>query len=74
MQKDRKPYGFDSVDLEFYRSGEEDGKYAFQTMTESKGKPVLFTSNHNDIGNFEDAIILCIKNESDRFHYQILDK
>ena len=74
QKKDKSNYRFNSsVDIMFYRNGEEDGKYVFQTMTKSQGKPILFTSNENDIGNFSNAIVLCIKDGSDRFRYQILD-
>ena len=73
IKKDKTPYGFKPVDIMFYRNGEEDGKYVFQTMTDSLGKAVLFTRNEEDIGNFEDAVILCIKDGSDRFNYKILE-
>ena len=74
-KKNKQDYNFkSSVDLTFYKNGEEKGKYIFQTMTSTKGKPILFTLNEENIGNFEEAIILCIKDGSDRFHYQILQK
>lgn len=73
-KKDKTPYNFKPVDIVFYRSGEEGGMYIFQTMTENLGKPVLFTKNEKNIGNFEEAIVLSIKDGSDRFHYQILDQ
>ena len=41
-------------------------------MTNSKGKPLLFTKNGGDAGNYEDAIILCIKDSTDRFYYELL--
>ena len=74
VKKDKTPYNFKPVDIIFYRNGEEGGMYVFQTMTENLGKPVLFTKNENNIGNFEEAIVLSIKDGSDRFHYQILDQ
>lgn len=73
IKKDRTPYNFKSVDIMFYRNGEENGKYVFQTMTDSLGKPVLFSKTEENIGNYEDAVILCIKDGSDRFRYQILE-
>ena len=74
-KKNKQDYNFkSSVDLTFYKNGEEKGKYVFQTMTRTKGKPILFTLNEENIGNFEEAIVLCIKDGSDRFHYQILQK
>ncbi|WP_175566607.1 hypothetical protein [Fibrobacter sp. UWB11] len=72
-KKDKTPYNIKPVDILFFKSGEEDGKYVFQTMTETQGKPVLFTRNKKNIGNFEEAIVLFINDGSDRFHYQILD-
>ena len=73
IKKDRTPYNFKSVDIMFYRNGEENGKYVFQTMTDSLGKPVLFSKTEENIGNYKDAVILCIKDGSDRFRYQILE-
>ena len=73
-QESKKKYNFNSsVDVVFYRNGEEDSWYVFQTMTSTQGKPVLFSNDENDIGDYEDSIILCIKKDSDRFHYQILE-
>ncbi len=73
-KKDKTPYNFNSsVDFTFYRNGEEDGKYIFQTRTNSRGKSILFTKNEKDIGNFKEAIVLCIKDGSDRFFYQLLE-
>lgn len=72
IKNDKTPYGFKPVEFELYRNGEEDGKYVFQTETQTQGKPVLFSQDPSDIGNYEDAIILCIKKGSDRFHYDIL--
>lgn len=72
IKNDKTPYGFKPVEFELYRNGDEDGKYVFQTETQTQGKPVLFSQDPSDIGNYEDAIILCIKKGSDRFHYDIL--
>ena len=73
VKEDKSQYNFkSSVDFTFYKNGEEKGKYIFQSMTESKGKAVLFSSNEEDIGNYEEAIVLCIKKSTDRFHYQII--
>ena len=73
IKKDKTPYGFKPVNIMFYRNGEEDGKYVFQTMIDSIGKAILFSKTEEDIGNYEDAVILCIKNGSDRFNYKILE-
>jgi hypothetical protein len=42
-------------------------------MTNSKGKPLLFSEDESDAGNYEDAVILCLKNESDIFYYEMLE-
>ena len=72
-KEDKTPYDFKPVNLVLYRNGEEDGFYVFQTMTKSKGKPLLFSKNENDIGYFDDAIVLCIKKFTDRFYYDLLE-
>ncbi|MBQ3946579.1 MAG: hypothetical protein II670_13400 [Alphaproteobacteria bacterium] len=72
-KEDKTPYDFKLVNLVLYRNGEEDGFYVFQTMTNSKGKPLLFSKNENDIGNFDDAVVLCIKKFTDRFYYDLLE-
>ena len=72
-KEDKTPYDFKPVNFVLYRNGEEDGFYVFQTMTNSKGKPLLFSKNENDIGNFDDAVVLCIKKSTDRFYYDLLE-
>ena len=72
-KEDKTPYDFKPVNFVLYRNGEEDGFYVFQTMTKSKGKPLLFSKNENDIGNFDDAVVLCIKKSTDRFYYDLLE-
>ena len=72
-KNDKTPYGFKAVDIEFFRNGEENGKYVFQTEKDTLGKPVLFSKDPSDIGNYDDAIILCIQDGSDRFHYEIIE-
>lgn len=74
IKNDKTPYGFKPVEFELYRNGEENGKYVFQTETNTQGKPVLFSQDPSNIGNYDDAIILCIKKGSDRFHYDILNQ
>ena len=70
--KNKKSYGFKSVDIVFYRTGVvEDGKYVFQSMTTTQGKPILFSNDENDIGNFDEAVVLCLKDASDMYYYQI---
>lgn len=72
-QNNKAPYDIKPVDILFFKNGEEDGKYVFQTKTVTQGKSILFTKNKKNIGNFKEAIVLFINDGSDRFHYQILD-
>ena len=66
-----------SMTLTFYRNGEENGKYVFQTMVLSgdtlKGKPILFSSRPEDQGERDDAIILCVKSATDIFSIKVTD-
>ena len=73
LKSDSTSYGFNPVNIELYKKGEEGGFYVFQTMTNSKGKPLLFSKDESDIGNYEDAVILCLKKDSDLFYYQMLE-
>ena len=73
LKSDSTSYGFNPVEIELYKRGEEGGFYVFQTMTNSKGKPLLFSKDESDAGNYEDAVILCLKNESDIFYYEMLE-
>jgi formylglycine-generating enzyme required for sulfatase activity len=73
LKSDSTSYGFNPVEIELYKKGEEGGFYVFQTMTNSKGKPLLFSEDESDAGNYEDAVILCLKNESDIFYYEMLE-
>ena len=72
LDKNNNSYGFRGVNVRFYRTGTvEDGKYVFQSMTSTQGKPILFSNNESDAGVYDDAIILCIKDATDKFHYYI---
>ena len=73
LKSDSTSYGFNPVEIELYKKGEEGGFYVFQTMTNSKGKPLLFSEDESDAGNYEDAVILCLKSESDIFYYEMLE-
>lgn len=74
---DGNEYGGDdgkySVYVRFYRVGEINGNYVFQSMTNDKGKPILFTRNLLYAGNFEDATVLYLKNKTDTFHFKVID-
>ena len=73
-RKDKTPYNIKSVDIPFYKNGEEGGMYVFQTTKKNLGKAVLFTKNKKNIGNFDEAAVLFINDKSDRFHYQIINQ
>lgn len=74
VNKDGKRYeNVPAVSVEFYRNGEENGKYVFQSMTLDKGKPIIFSYNESDVKAYDDAIILCIKDATDKFHFKIKD-
>ncbi len=68
----RKYDNVPSVNLEFYRNGEENGEYIFQSMTATNGKPVLFSFRDSDAKEYEDAVVLCIKDASDKLHLKII--
>ena len=63
IRTDVKPVSF-----KVYRVGEENGKYVFQTMTQTKGKPIVFSSHPEDVGNFDNVIVVCMKELSDYFY------
>ena len=74
VKEDGSLYDFNtSVDVEFYRIGEERDKYIFQSTKMFKDKAILFTRNEKDIGNFKEAVVLCIKKNSDKFAFQLLE-
>lgn len=65
--------GVGSVDVYFYRVGKENGNYVFQSMTKDKGKPILFTSNPQNMGGFDEASVLFMGNTTDIFHFKVVD-
>ena len=74
VKEDGSLYDFNtSVDVEFYRIGEERDKYIFQSTKMFKDKAILFTRNEKDIGNFKEAVVLCIKKNLDKFAFQLLE-
>ena len=64
-----------SVRVEFFRNGEEDGSYVFQTQTLTKGKPILFSFRESDVKerSYDDAVVLCIKDATDKFQLKIVE-
>jgi predicted outer membrane repeat protein len=65
IRKDVQPISFEA-----YRNGEENGKYVFQTMTATKGKPIVFSRRPEDAGVFEHVIVICMKELSDYFYLE----
>ena len=61
---------YDSLKIRLSMRKEDKTPYDFKPV---KGKPLLFTKNENDIGNFDDAVVLCIKKSTDRFYYDLLE-
>lgn len=62
-----------SIDIYFYRNGEENGRYVFQSMTQDKGKPILFSKRIEDQGEYDNATIICVKATTDILHFKIID-
>lgn len=64
-----------SVRVEFFRNGEEDGSYVFQTQTLTQGKPILFSFRESDVKeqSYDDAVVLCIKDATDKFQLKIVE-
>lgn len=58
------------VEFYVYRTGEENGKYVFQSMTTTEGKPILFSKRQRDAGNYKEAIVLYMASVSDYFYYE----
>ena len=58
------------IRFKVYRVGDENGKYVFQTMTQTKGKPIVFSRRPEDAKNYENVIVICMKELSDFFHIE----
>ncbi len=83
LDKNAKPYeGIPSVEVDFFRSGEENGKYVFQTITknssrddytaEKNGRLIIFSSDIENIGVHGDVIVLPVLDSSDLFEYKVV--
>lgn len=73
LKKNGKRYDeVPAVNVEFFRTGVEEGKYVFQSMTTTNGKPIVFSYNESDVGVYDDAIVLCVKDASDKFRLKIV--
>ena len=75
LDKDGNRYGnVPSVKVEFFRNGEENGNYVFQTQTLTRGKPVIFSFRESDVKEnaYDDATVLCIKDATDKFRLKII--
>jgi len=72
-----------SVDVVFYRNGEENGKYVFQTLNhaslgpdydpEKHGRLILFSKDPEDQGIRGNFLIIHIKNDTDAFRYEVVE-
>lgn len=70
--KDGKKYeDIPAVKFDVYRNGDENGKYVFQSMTLTQGKPIIFSSRPSDVYVYENVIVLCLKEPSDYFHIEV---
>ncbi|MBQ3945037.1 MAG: hypothetical protein II670_05420 [Alphaproteobacteria bacterium] len=58
------------VSFRVYRVGDENGKYVFQTMTQTKGKPIVFSKRPEDAKEYENVIVICMKELSDFFYIE----
>jgi len=72
------------VDVVFYRTDkEEDGKYAFETLTlhpwrpeynpEKHGRLILFSMNPEDQGIHGNFLIIYVKSDKDNFRYEVVE-
>lgn len=59
------------VKFEVYRNGEENGKYVFQSMTQTQGKPILFSATPADVGIYDNVIVLSVKENSDYLFVEV---
>lgn len=70
------------IDVVFYRTGEENGKYVFETLTlhpwrpgydpEKHGRLILFSQYPEDQGIHGNFIIIYVKNPADNFKYEVV--
>jgi len=70
------------VDVVFYRTGEENGKYVFETLKygpldpgynpEEHGRLILFSENPEDQGIHGNFLVIYIKNESGYIKYDVI--
>lgn len=72
----------ESIDIPFYRSGSENGKYVFMSLTKSSteegfdvekhGHYVLFSRKTEDQGFYDEFVIIHVKKNSDRLKYEVV--
>jgi hypothetical protein len=70
------------VDVVFYRNGEENGKYVFETLTnwplyhdydsEKHGRLILFSTDPDDQGIHGNFLIIHVKSINDNFRYEVV--
>jgi predicted outer membrane repeat protein len=83
LDSDFKAYpDIESVDVVFYRTGEEDGKYVFQTLShtplhpdynpEKHGRFILFSKDSKNQGIHGNFLIIHLKNDTDALKYEVV--
>ena len=70
------------VDVDFFRNGEENGEYVFQTLVHSPsaldydpdkhGRLIIFTQEIAKVGIHDDVFVLPIKKSTDRYFYEFV--
>jgi len=82
LDSNRKPYpDTESINVVFYRTGEENGEYVFETLThgpldpgydpEKHGRFILFSKDPKDQGIHGNFLIIHVKSDSDNFRYEV---
>lgn len=71
-----------SIDIPFYRSGIENGKYVFMSLikgstedgfdVEKHGHYVLFSRRPEDQGFYDEFVVIYVKKNSDRLKYEVV--
>lgn len=72
----------ESIDVPFYRSGSENGKYVFMSLIKSSteegfdvkkhGHYVLFSRRPEDQGFYDEFVVIHVKKNSDRLKYEVV--
>lgn len=72
-----------SVNVTFFRNGEENGKYVFQSIIknptsvdydpEKHGRLIIFSSDLDKIGIHHDVIVIPVLKPTDQFEYKVIE-